>query len=171
MPIKYKLIAIITAVSLTLLALVTTAFVYEERERLKEDMSANLSTLATLIAEHSTAAVSFADEKAAKEMLGALKIKRSVVAAAIYSIDGTPLAIYESGQKYDYRITKLKNAEATRFEDRYLLLYEPILINGEKIGTVFIISSLSELEILWQDMLFFATVSSPLFRATSNLVF
>ncbi len=153
MPIKYKLIAIIMAISISVLALVGAAFVYGERERLKEDMSANLSSMATIIAEHSTAAVSFADEKAAKEMLEALKIKRSVVAAAIYTADGSALAKYESGEKYELQIARLKTGEVTRFEGKYLLLYEPISIGGEKIGTVFILSSLGELEMVWQNLL------------------
>lgn len=153
MPIKYKLIAIIIAISLSVLSLVGVAFLHGERERLKDDMSVNLASMATIIAEHSTAAVSFSDERAAKEMLSALKFKRSVVAAAIYNADGTMLAKYENGEKYTHQISKLKTGEATRFEGKSLLLYEPILMSGEKMGTVFILSSLNELELVWQSLL------------------
>src|SRR5688572_21318477 len=94
--IERKLRLIIMLASLFALLLVSAGFVTYELFTFRETMKRDLSTLAEIIGNESIQALSFDDSDRGSEILGALKAKKHIVAAAIYKKDGHLLAQYPS---------------------------------------------------------------------------
>ncbi|NOS89532.1 MAG: EAL domain-containing protein [Methylococcaceae bacterium] len=98
----------------------------------------DLSTLATIIGNRSTAAMMFHDMELANENLGVLNTLPEVQAACLYDAQGAVFA----------QLLKQKNAalvcppvvkdEKTRFESVHLLVVQPIVVDADMLGTVYI---------------------------------
>src|SRR5688500_13679027 len=78
----------------TAVLLVAAGFVTYELVTRRQNLARDLSTLAEVIGNESTAALDFEDEDRAKEILTALRAKRNVVAAALYKPSGELLSAY-----------------------------------------------------------------------------
>ena len=90
--IKTKLVMIIVITSLAALLIQAAGFIVYERMRVKDELVRDLSSLARIVADRSTAALIFNDDKVAIETLGALKVKRPVTAACLYDAEGKVFA-------------------------------------------------------------------------------
>ena len=62
-----------------------------ERVRIRQELVRDLGSLARIIADRTTAALTFNDDRVAMETLAALKVKRAVTAACIYDGEGQGL--------------------------------------------------------------------------------
>src|ERR1700678_3035279 len=94
LPIRHKLRLIVmltvgAALTIACGAILVSHY-YMQRDSLRRD----LSVLADITGDNSTAALSFGDRKTAEELLSGLRAKRSIATAAIYSADGTVFANY-----------------------------------------------------------------------------
>jgi len=83
-PIKWKLTLIITLTSGAAMALGCAAFIGYESVQLRRETAFDLITLGNMTAAHSTAPLSFADPKAAEEVLRALDAQSHILKACIY---------------------------------------------------------------------------------------
>jgi signal transduction histidine kinase len=147
LPIKAKLILIIMLTSIIGLLLAGEAIYVYDQYRGKENILRDISTIAVLIADRSTAALAFGDSRLAEENLSALRVKPSIVAACIYDENGSVLARYKNGDRGAIPIPDGETKDWHRFEDNYLILFESIVLDGKRIGTVYINTSLTELHI------------------------
>ena len=97
--IKYKLTAIIMLTCMVSLMLAAGAFIVDQAWSQKRELVTKLFTLAEVIAQNSTAALAFKDDKSATATLEALRAERNIMQAILYSKDGKPFASYTSGRK------------------------------------------------------------------------
>jgi len=151
--IRAKLMLIGMATSLSSLLLAAAAFVLVDRQRDRQGLVQDVSTMARLVADRSTAALAFDDPGLAAENLSSLRIKPSVTAACIYAADGSVFAEYRSPRGPRYRFPAAEEGPSHRFEEGHLSLFEPIVLDGERIGTVHVRASLRELAILRREYL------------------
>ena len=93
-PIKRKLTAILLLISGLVLLLTSAAFMTYQVVTFRQTMRNNLATRAGILAANSTAALAFANEADATEVLSALKSDPHMVAAALYDQDGKVFATY-----------------------------------------------------------------------------
>ena len=93
-PIRQKLVIIVMVTTIVALILTGVGVVASDAILFRGDLKRDLSSLARIIADNSTAAVAFNDPKAATETLGTLRARPHVVTACIYRADGTVLATY-----------------------------------------------------------------------------
>ncbi|NJD07260.1 MAG: response regulator [Methylococcaceae bacterium] len=156
LPIKTKLVLMIVLIAVAALLIQAGSFVAFERMRIQQEMVRDLSSLARIIADRSTAALAFGDEQMALETLSALRIKRSVTAACIYDGSGKVFARYDSGEERPFAFPPGSPASAALWEGNYLHLTEPVLVDGAPTGAVFIRAGSHELDLLWQNYLLFA---------------
>ena len=169
--IKTKLVMIIVITSLAALLIQAAGFIVYERMRVKDELVRDLSSLARIVADRSTAALIFNDDKVAIETLGALKVKRPVTAACLYDAEGKVFARYDSGEERPFAFPPLRGSESRAdIEDGYLSLSEPVMEGGVPIGTVFIRASLRELDLLWRNYLLFAGLIAAATAALTLLV-
>lgn len=150
--IRAKLMLIGMATSLCSLLLAAAAFVLVDRYRDRKGLVEDVSTIARLVADRSTAALAFDDPGLAAENLAALRIKPSVVAACTYAGDGSVFAEYRSGRE-EYRFPRAEDGPSHRFEEGHLSLFEPVVLDGKRIGTVHVRASLRELAVLRREYL------------------
>jgi PAS domain S-box-containing protein len=154
LPIKNKLIVIILICSVLALLLEAFGYILYERKRVREDMLRDLTSVARIVADRSTAALAFNDERVALETLSALKAKRNITAAAIYDSTGKVFARYDSGEDrpYPFATGDALPASPTQ-EGDYIHMQEPVVMDGTALGSVFIRASLHELDLMWQNFL------------------
>ncbi|MHB8800871.1 MAG: ATP-binding protein [Thermoanaerobaculia bacterium] len=151
--IRAKLMLLGMAASLCSLLLAAAAFVLVDRHRDRQALVQDVSTMARLVADRSTAALAFDDSGLAAENLAALRIKPSVTAACIYAADGSVFAEYRSLRGPEYRFPAAEDGPSHRFEEGHLSLFEPVVLDGERIGAVHVRASLRELAVLRREYL------------------
>ncbi|HED36534.1 MAG TPA: response regulator [Gammaproteobacteria bacterium] len=174
--IRHKLIIIIMSTVIFTLLLVGSVLIVSERYSARESMIDKLMMVSSIIADRSTAALSFDDQKVALEVLSALDHESSVVLGCIYDNSqalfaahartltvppASDLSISERAFKNGLSgcpATPLQNGH--RFWENNFELYQTILLEGEPIGTVYIRATLDELnERLMQFILFVASMT------------
>ena len=144
--IKRKLTAIIMIASTVALLLVSAGFVTYELVTFRQTMTRDLSTLAEIIGNQSTAALTYEDQKVAKEILAALSAKKHIVAAALYDKDGRLLASYSRGNNPAISFPSRPERQALRFESDALVLFHPVWVSPDFAGTLYLKSDLQEID-------------------------
>ncbi|MCX6554669.1 MAG: ATP-binding protein [Candidatus Aminicenantes bacterium] len=143
-PIKVKLMLIIMLTSLICLLLTGVTVIIYERYHIKRDLVKDVSALAMLIADRSTAALTFQDPRLAEENLSALHVKPAIEAACILNEKGEVFARYNSMDLGKLNFSTVGKSHGYRFADEHLLLYEPISLGDRPIGTILIYANLRE---------------------------
>ena len=142
--IKQKLTLIIMTASTVALLLVSAGFVTCELFTFRRAMVRDLSTLAEVIGNQSTAALTYDDVPAAQEILSALSAKKRIVAAGIYK-GNSLFAQYPAQKSGSELLPSHPPAHGSVFEDDHLVLFRPIQLAGEPIGTICLKSDLKEM--------------------------
>jgi signal transduction histidine kinase len=141
-PIRQKLMLIAMLTTGGALLLAGIAIIYFNISRFQEEMKRDLESLAEIVAQNSTAAVSFRDPAAETETLNALRARPSIVGAAVYDKEGHLFApVAPGGALYPSH----PEPDAAKLEDGALTVFHPIRLKGERIGTVYLRSNLDEL--------------------------
>ena len=143
MTIRKKLIFIQLLTASIVLILGSAVFVYNEIRQFREDLADNLSSTGLLIGENSASALVFMDDRAAEQVLNSLVVEPHIANANIYDAGGKVFASYaRRDERYAVPDTP---GEGHRFEGGHLELWQPVLRNGERLGTVFLRADLSQL--------------------------
>src|SRR5262245_6168782 len=143
--IQCKQMLIIMLTSSVALLLACAAFLVYESVAFRRNMTENLASLAVIIGNNSTAALSFNDGSTAREILRSLSREQRIVKACLYDHAGRPFAKYardEAEQGFD---PPQALADGFEFSDHRLDLFERVVFKGERIGTVYLQSDLREL--------------------------
>src|SRR5712671_4813001 len=143
--IRRKLTLIIMAASTVGLLLISGSFIAYDLITFRQSMTRDLSTLAEIIGNQSTAAITYDDKTSAKEILGSLTAKHRIVAAGIYK--GNELFAHYAVKRTDGNesVPAHPAPAGARFEQDQLILCRPIKLAGESIGTIYLQSNLDEL--------------------------
>jgi signal transduction histidine kinase/CheY-like chemotaxis protein len=157
-PVKGKLILIIMTTSVIGLALTGTAIIGYDRNRVRHNLVQDISSLAQILADRSTATLTFDDAALAAENLASLHVKQPVVAACIYRQDGSVFAQYHREDRETALPALAETTRHHRFTAGHLLLFEPIRLQGDRLGTVFIDTDLGALDIQQREYLLFVVV-------------
>lgn len=143
--IKSKLMLLTLLTSSIVLILAGVASISYQIFKVRQSLTYNLSTLASVIGTNSTAALTFNDPEAGEETLAALAAYPRVIAAAIYTKEGRIFATYVGDHaKTGFRPPPVQEY-SSRFETNALVVFRPIFLGDERIGTVYIQSDLEDL--------------------------
>jgi PAS domain S-box-containing protein len=143
--IKRKLRLIIMVASTVALLLVSAGFVTYELVTFRQTMTRDLSTLAEVIGNESTSALSFGDQDRAGEILGGLKAKKHIVAAALYEANGHLLAQYQPTNTAADSFPAKPEKAGSRVENNNLILFQEIHLQGDLVGTLYLKSDMEEM--------------------------
>jgi len=142
--VRGKLRLVIMTVVTTALLCACAAMLAYDRFAAREALKNDLETMAEVVSTNSTAAVSFDDATVAKEVLLGLRAKRQIVAATILTQDGGSLAGYRrTGVLYSPPPAAKRNA--SWFESRRLVVFRDVVLDGTRIGGVYLESGLDQL--------------------------
>ncbi len=166
MPIRKKLLRVIFLINgIVLLISCTTFFLYEFYVSRKGTVE-RLTTIGKVLSVNCTAALAFEDKDGAKEILMALKTEQHIVAACLYDKNGITFAQYHavadtspfppsSGQGYSFTRTNLEG-------------FEPILLDGKVIGTLYL---KSDLQVMYQRFRLYAIIVASVIGISFGLAY
>ena len=143
-PIRRKIVLITMLATGGALLLASVALVFADRNRFRREMESDLDSLAEIVARNSTALVTFHDPTAANETLSALAARPPIVAAAIYNGEGSLLGSYHR-DRGPYRFPPRPGETGTLEGAGALAVFHPIVLDGKRIGTVYLVSDFSAL--------------------------
>ena len=149
---KLMWITMLTSTGAVILACV--AFGTYELLNYRHQMSRDLSVLAEMIGAEQASGREISDPEVVKEVNSWASKQRPIILACVYNKSGKLLIKYSRDNDIPRRaVPQLLGDDIDRIEDGYLVLYQPILMQGRKAGTVFIRSDLRWLsERLVQDL-------------------
>ena len=143
-PIKRKLVIIIMLTTTTALLLAGIGIVASDSILFRQYLQRDLSALARIVADNSTASLAFNDPKTATETLAALRARAHLVTACIYRPDGTMLANYARPDA-KAGCPPMSQQDELRFGARDLTVSRAIVLSGRRIGTLVIVYDLDEI--------------------------
>lgn len=138
------------------------AYMANDNITMRQSIYDDLSGTAAVLSANSSAAISFLDVDAATETLSAVRAKPWVVAAFIYLPDGNVFAGYSKTESDRNRLSKCDRHELSGKEKRISRdglahLTQPVILDGEMIASIRLISDLAELRAKLHDRLRIAT--------------
>ncbi|HXM44850.1 MAG TPA: ATP-binding protein [Bryobacteraceae bacterium] len=143
-PIKQKLMIIIMATTTSALLLAGVGIVAADSLLFRRDLRRDLSALAQMAAENSTAALAFNDPQVAAETLAALRARTHLAAACIYEPDGTVFAKY-SRPDAGTGCPPADAQDQLRFTNSGLTVSRSIILSGRRVGTLVLLYDLDEI--------------------------
>jgi len=144
LPIRHKLMVIVMLTTTSALLLAGMGIIVSDSFLLREFLQRDLSALAGIIADNSTASLAFDDPQSAAETLGTFRTKSHIVAACIYRADGRLLARYlradaVSGCPPDSAGNEIRSTHNDMAVTRIILL------GNRRLGTLALLYDLGEI--------------------------
>lgn len=142
LPINRKLLLILTFSSITSLLFAGLLLIVLEITEFQKNTQDDLSTLARIVGNRSTAALMFGDKDLANENLAVFGNLPDVRLACLYDGQGVVFAQLQK-QKTSECPLSIKS-EITRFEKDHLHITELVDVDGAQLGTVYIYADLTK---------------------------
>ena len=142
--IRAKLITMVMVTTCLALAIAGGALAIFEVISHRKAVAKELSTIAAILAENSTAALTFDNAEDADNVLGALASQSDVVSGCLYGDDGALFASYirpGGGGTCPVR----PQPQAAGFRGDSIVHYRPVAQGGKPLGTLRLVASLAEL--------------------------
>jgi signal transduction histidine kinase/ActR/RegA family two-component response regulator len=167
MPVKRKLTLVIlltcSAVLLLACGILAAYQMYDFRRAMVRDMT----ILADVFGKNTRAALTFEDSDVAKGILLALQTEPAVEAARIYAANGSPFADYvRPDTKVDF--SPQPPADGHQFKDGVLALSRPMILNGKRIGTIYLQADLRGLH---ERLLLFGVIAGAVLLGSLLVAF
>jgi methyl-accepting chemotaxis protein len=93
---------------------------------------------AEMLADNCKAAVAFDDKEDAEQILSTLRLQDSVIFACVYDKGGNVFAQYQSESPTEKLQTPSPQEDGYIFMDDDLLVFKQVVLDGEKIGTIYL---------------------------------
>lgn len=148
--IRHKIFAAVLLTTTFALALSGLVIVLYDQRDYDERLIEDLKTQASLLGLASASALQFNDPKSAADSLAALKARPQILAAAIYSADGSLFATYHHAQQKEHAFPPRTQLEGPRTQGNTLILFRRIIDHSELLGTVYINADYRPYERIWQ---------------------
>lgn len=142
--IKRKLTLIATLTSSIALLMACLAFITYELVQYRQSIIREMSVLAEVIGNNSTAALIFEDHLVAEEILSALKTEEDIEAGCIYDERNDVFATF-TREDVQLDFPGFESSGFNEFKRTRLRLLLPVMFDGEMIGKVFIQYNLREM--------------------------
>jgi signal transduction histidine kinase/DNA-binding NarL/FixJ family response regulator len=141
--IRRKLTVLILSSSVLGLILTCAGLALYERRSFRSATASELSTLADTLGANAAASLVFNDQKTATEMLGALRTERHILGARLYDSNGKVFAEYRRLGIADKFTMPSWRQDGAEFTPDSLVFFRSLSLNGEKAGSIAIVSDLT----------------------------
>jgi HAMP domain-containing protein len=161
-----KLMVIIMLTSSIALLVACAAFVLYDLRLVKRSMVRDLSTLAKVVGQMNNGNITFGDSNEATESLQYLRERPNIVAAALFNEDGKIVGKYlRTGMPSAHSLPE-RRPDGAAFNGSFLEVFQDVTLTGERIGTIFIQTDLTELNSRIQQ---YATILTFVLLASSGI--
>ncbi len=123
------------------LLLTCTSFFAYEFYSFRQTTITNVSTIGSILANNSTAALTFANSDDATEVLAALQAEPHIQAASLYDENGKLFAQYPAHLGTD-TFPAVPLADGHRFDGSYLISFQPVVFEQKRLGTLYLKSDM-----------------------------
>jgi len=137
LPIEQKMLVMTLLICGAVLCVAIAALFTFQVLNFRSNFQRDTATLATVIANNSTAAMAFKDDQAATEVVSALQAKPTVLAASLVLPDGSLFAHFGKGENAQTR-SQFPPPGQYRFDGGNLLVTAPVKVKGEQVGTLYL---------------------------------
>jgi signal transduction histidine kinase len=144
-PIRRKLMRMVLLTCGLVILFTCTAFVTYEVVTFKQGVARQLDILSKAIAQNSTAALAFDNVDDARAVLSAFRADPHIVAAVLFDKSGAMFAFYPEGVSAE-DLPQTVQAAGYRFEQRHVIGFEPVQLDGQRLGTLFVKSDLKAID-------------------------
>lgn len=151
---SHKITMLVLLASSMALGTLTAAFLIFDSISSRALLQNRLSTMADVVGQNSTAALSFNDPAAANEVLQALHSESPVVYACLFDPSGRLFAQYQ--RQANLRSCPATLAQLSPLAGGYSSVIRPVVRRDETVGTLFLRSDLQDLERRWRRLLLVA---------------
>lgn len=141
--INHKLLLILSFSSISSLLFAGVLLIVLEISEFQKNTQDDLSTLAQIIGNRSTAALMFGDSDLAKENLSIFDNLPNVQSACLYDAQGAVFAEFQRQDHKEWGCPLSIKAEMTRFEKDHLYIIQAVVDDGAELGTVYIHADLT----------------------------
>src|ERR1051325_7763843 len=141
--IQLKLKLITMVVSAVSLLLACGGLLWFDYQSMKQSMASDWMTSSGIVANNSTAALKFTDSDAAASILSSLKEEPELQVAAVYTLEGKPLATYSHSNSAS--LPQVLPSVGVRFGSTALEAVHAVELDGKVIGTAYLRAGLGEL--------------------------
>jgi signal transduction histidine kinase len=139
--IRKKLTRGIILICCMVLVVTCVSFFFYELYIFRKSTLEKLSTIGSIIAANSTAALTFESHEDAREILAVLKTQPHIVAAALYDNEGKLFARYPAGQDV-HDFPEKPSPAGYRLKNNYLMGFQPVVQDKRLLGQLFMKSNL-----------------------------
>jgi len=148
---RRRLTLLILSSSVLGLVLACTGLAAYERTNFRASTLNELSALTDTLGANVAASLLFSDQKTGADMLRALATEHHVLAARLYDVNGKAFAEYRrSDVGKDFQMPEWRK-QGSEFTADTLTLFRVVSLNGERAGTIGIVSDLTGLRAeIWQ---------------------
>lgn len=133
--------AAILLTSGAVLLLATSVYFVYDLLTFRQSTVRQMSTLGTIIATNSTAALAFESEADAIEILQALNADQHIVAACLYDKDNRIFATYSAAALHQ-NFPETVGIDGYRFEGSFLVGVQPVVHDNSRLGTLYLKSDI-----------------------------
>ena len=143
-PIRRKLVAnslITSSVALLLAGLLLIVF---ELRQTRLNVANELTSVGEMLGNNSTAPLIFNDRQAAQRSLNSLRAIQRIAVAGIAKPDGSWFASYTRSDFPKAALPRPLGPDGYRFDGAGMVLFQTLIVDGEKIGTVYLRSDMTE---------------------------
>ncbi|GEM_PF-3347186 len=155
--IRAKLTMILLGTTFLTLLFSSFFFIIKDTKTFKTNLVNNLSTLAGAVGANNRSALEFGDAITAKNTLSYLKEEPQILFAALYDKNGVLFASYSQIEKEPFPSPELIKVGHI-IADQYVEIFRPIILKGEKIGSIYLYSHLKNLQIQRDKYLVFVAL-------------
>ena len=134
---RHKLLGVILATALVALLVALGAMVTYDLRASRANWVTDVTTQAELLGRTLAPAISFDDQRAARENLDLLRFRPRIRAAAVYNAKGKLFATYVQ-EGAEGRFPPLPDADGAHSEGRDVVVFRRMVDNGEIVGTVYL---------------------------------
>jgi PAS domain S-box-containing protein len=144
LPIQRKMLVLTLLIcGSVLLVAIVSLFVFQVLN-FRSNFQRNTATLAAIIANNSTAALTFNDTNGAAEVVGALHAVPTVVSACLVKPDGSMFAQFGNAEDVA-ALSQFPQAGEACFTGQYLLFTQPVVLDKKQIGTLYLRSNFRQM--------------------------
>ncbi len=179
--IPHKLTAIIMLACIIILIMTSGIAILTEKYLFRQGMVDKIMSLSRIVGANSRYALVYRNPETAEDTLSTLSAEHHINAAIIFDGDGKPFASYrnpsqtsmDKGRCLALPSVLEREEETYCITSDHLAMFTPIFLDGEKIGSVYLLSDMKELQRrLWyvgvRLLLVFSTSFPVLFSVFLN---
>ena len=137
LPIQRKMLVMTLVIVGTILLMAIAALFAFQIQNFRSNFKSNTAALAVIIANNSTAALAFKDAGGGAEVVGSLKAVPAVESATLVTPDGAVFAQFGTTEPAG-AWAQFPPARQARFSGGYLLLTQPVILDRQPVGTLYL---------------------------------